>query len=73
MIALAALSSQPLLAASVSLAVLMAPVSFTTAMTSLAFTLPVRLGLDRFALQQGWGEWGSWQQANSEAMQPVCR
>uniref|UniRef100_A0A383W053 Lipase n=1 Tax=Tetradesmus obliquus TaxID=3088 RepID=A0A383W053_TETOB len=73
MIGLAALASQPQLAASISLAVLIAPVAFTTAMTSPAFVLSSRLGFDRFALSQGWGEWGSFQQANSDAMMPICR
>jgi hypothetical protein len=73
MIGLAALTSQPQLAASISLAVLIAPVAFTTAMTSPAFVLSSRLGFDRFALSQGWGEWGSFQQATSDAMMPVCR
>eukprot|EP00882_Tetradesmus_deserticola_P020590 GHRQ01022248.1.p1 GENE.GHRQ01022248.1~~GHRQ01022248.1.p1 ORF type:complete len:308 (+),score=88.92 GHRQ01022248.1:1030-1953(+) len=73
MIGLAALASQPQLAVSVSLAVLIAPVAFTTAMTSPAFVLSSRLGFDRFALSQGWGEWGSFQQKNSDAIVPVCR
>jgi hypothetical protein len=73
MIGLAALASQPQLAASISLAVLIAPVAFTTSMTSPAFVLSSRLGFDRFALSQGWGEWGSFQQANSDAMMPICR
>jgi hypothetical protein len=73
MIGLAALASQPQLAASISLSVLIAPVAFTTSMTSPAFVLSSRLGFDRFALSQGWGEWGSFQQANSDAMMPICR
>lgn len=73
MIGLAALASQPQLAASISLAILIAPVAFTTAMTSPAFVVSSVLGFDKFALQQGWGEWGSFQQGNSDTMQPMCR
>lgn len=61
MTALAALSTQPRLAASISLAVLLAPVAFTTGMTSPSFVLSSRLGLDGFGLSRGWMEWGSHQ------------
>jgi hypothetical protein len=73
MIGLAALASQPQLAASVSLAMLLAPVAFTTAMTSPAFVLSSLLHMDAVAMARGWGEWGSFQQANSEAMILMCR
>lgn len=61
MTALAALSTQPQLASSISLAILLAPVAFTTAMTSPAFVLSSRLGLDTYGLRSGWTEWGSHQ------------
>jgi hypothetical protein len=61
MIALAALASQPDLAARVSLALLLAPVAFTTAMTSPSFLLSSRLQLDVYGLRNGWLEWGSHQ------------
>lgn len=61
MTALAALSTQPQLAASVSLAILLAPVAFTTGMTSPSFLLSGRLQLDVYGLRNGWMEWGSHQ------------
>eukprot|EP00878_Enallax_costatus_P015740 GHUV01016491.1.p1 GENE.GHUV01016491.1~~GHUV01016491.1.p1 ORF type:complete len:441 (+),score=103.72 GHUV01016491.1:747-2069(+) len=75
MIGLAALSSQPDIAASISLAVLMAPVAFTTAMTSPAFVLSAKVRFENYALSifGGQGEWGSFRQANAEAMLPICR
>ena len=75
MIGLAALSSQPDIAASISLAVLMAPVAFTTAMTSPAFVLSAKVRFENYALSifGGHGEWGSFRQANAEAMLPICR
>eukprot|EP00775_Hariotina_reticulata_P012811 gene12811-12939_t len=73
MIGLAALASQPQLAASVSLAMLLAPVAFTTAMTSPAFVLSSLLHMDAVALARGWAEWGSFRQANSETMTLMCR
>lgn len=75
MIGLAALASQPQLASSISMAVLMAPVAFTTAMTSPAFALSARLHFEKYAasLFGGNGEWGSFQQGNSDTMMPICR
>lgn len=75
MVGLAALSSQPQLASSISLAILMAPVAFTTAMTSPAFVLSARLRFEDYAVSLfgGSGEWGSFQQANSDVMLPLCR
>lgn len=61
MTALAALSTQPKLAASISVALLLAPVAFTTGMTSPSFVLSSKLGLDAFGLRNGWMEWGSHQ------------
>lgn len=61
MTALAALSTQPQLAASISGAILLAPVAFTTGMSSPSFVLSSRLGLDTYGLQNGWMEWGSHQ------------
>lgn len=61
MTALAALSTQPRLAASISLALLLAPVAFTTGMTSSSFVLSSKLHMDSYGLQQGWMEWGSYQ------------
>lgn len=61
MTALAALSTQPQLAASISIGILLAPVAFTTRMTSPSFVLSSRLGLDTYGMQNGWMEWGSHQ------------
>ncbi|KAI8467151.1 MAG: Alpha/Beta hydrolase protein [Monoraphidium minutum] len=73
MIGLAALSSQPALAARVSLAVLMAPVAFTAHMASPPFVLTVRAGLDRRLEAAGWNEWGGHHPAGAAAMQAGCR
>jgi len=72
MIGLAALSSQPALAARISLAVLLVPVAFTRHMTSLPFVLLSRLRLDEHALAAGLGEWGTHTVTGAARAQRVC-
>lgn len=73
MIGLAALSSQPALAARVSLAILMAPVAFTRHMASPPFVISVRAGLDSRLEAAGWREWGAHRPAAAAAVAAACR
>jgi hypothetical protein len=59
MIGLAALSSQPALAARVSAAILLVPVAFTAHMSSLPFLALTRARLDVALAAAGLGEWAS--------------
>lgn len=72
MIGLAALSSQPQLTARISLAVLLVPVAFTRHMISLPFVLLSLARLDKIAMAQGWGEWGSHTAGTAARAQRVC-
>ena len=72
MIGLAALASQPAVAARVSLALLLAPVAFTAHMASLPFLVTSRLGLDRAMLAAGVREWGALTPARAARAQRVC-
>ena len=73
MIGLAALSSQPELAARMSLAVLLVPVAFTRHMTSLPFVALSRLRLDRLLAAAGFGEWGAHTPASAARAVRFCR
>ena len=73
MIGLAALSSNPALAARVSLAVLMAPVAFTRHMASPPLVLPARARLDQRLEAAGWGEWGAHYPAAAPRAAVACR
>lgn len=69
---LAALSSQPELAARVSLAVLFVPVAITRHVSSWPFVLLARAGLDRAAAAIGWWEWGTFSRAYVARARRVC-
>lgn len=72
MIGLAALSSQPALAARVSLAVLLVPVAFTRHMASAPFVLLSRLRLDTALAAAGFGEWAAHTPRSAARAARIC-
>lgn len=73
MIGLAALSSQPALAAKISLSLLLAPVAIVRHMISPPFMALARWGVDQYILRKNWTEWGSHRPGLAANMQPMCK
>jgi hypothetical protein len=72
MIGLAALSSQPAIAARVSMAVLLVPVAFTAHMTSIPFVGLVRARFDLAMAAAGFTEWACHKPGFAQHAQRAC-